>query len=131
LLPLVYCLIDVHISLKVIKGGAFYLFCLTPTMAHQLQAKKELLIIGDSNIERNILHTGRLYCELAESVPARNLQELSMAVGQIQNGKHKVVVFAMLTNLIINAGNTVTAIDLPPRLVAVEACLKSLLKDIA
>jgi hypothetical protein len=100
-------------------------------MARQLQANKELLIIGDSNIERNILHTGRLYCQLAESVPARNLAELSQAVGQIQPSKHKVVVFAMLTNLVINAGNAISTLDLSPRLVAVEAFLKTLFKDIS
>jgi hypothetical protein len=81
-------------------------------MAHQLQAKKELLIIGDSNIERNILHTGRLYCELAESVPARNLEELSRAVDQIQPNRHKVVVFAMLTNLVISTGNAIPTLDI-------------------
>ncbi len=99
-------------------------------MARQLQANKELLIIGNSNIERNILHTGRLYCQLAESVPARNLQELSNAVSQIQPNKHKVVVFAMLTNLIVSAGNSISTIDPSPRLIAVESCLKALFKDI-
>jgi hypothetical protein len=99
-------------------------------MARQLQANKELLIIGDSNIERNILHTGRLYCQLAESVPARNLTELSRAVGHIQPNKHKVVVFAMLTNLVINAGNAVSTLVVSDRLIAVEACLKALLRDI-
>jgi len=100
-------------------------------MARQLQANKELLIIGDSNVERNILHTGRLYCQLAESVPARNLLELSRAVGQIQPNKHKVVIFAMLTNLIVSTGNAVSAMDLSPRIIAIEACLKSLFKDIS
>jgi hypothetical protein len=100
-------------------------------MARQLQANKELLIIGDSNVERNILHTGRLYCQLAESVPARNLVELGKAVGQIQPSRHKVVVFAMLTNLVVNAGNATPTIDPSVRLIAVEACLKSLFKDIA
>ncbi len=103
---------------------------LSYTMARQLQAKKELLIIGDSNIERNILHTGRLYCEMAESVPARNLEELSRAVEQIQPNKHKVVVFAMLTNLVISAGSAIPTLDISPRLVAIEACLKSLFRDI-
>ncbi len=80
-------------------------------MARQLQAKKELLLLGDSNVERNILHTGRLYCQLAESVPARNIAELSNAVNQIQPNKHKVVVLAMLTNIIINAGNSIATLD--------------------
>jgi hypothetical protein len=99
-------------------------------MSRQLNANKELLILGDSNVERNLLHTGRLYCQLAESVPARNISELSTAVVQIQPSKHKVVVLAMLTNIIITAGNAVATLDPAPRLIAVEACLKSLFKDL-
>jgi len=98
-----------------IKGGtvARHSF-FSNKMARQLQANKELLIIGDSNIERNILHTGRLYCQLAESVPTRNLGELGQAVGKIQPGRHKVVVFAMLTNIIVNAGNAISTLDPSP-----------------
>ena len=99
-------------------------------MARQLQAKKELLILGDSNVERTILHTGRLYCQLAESVPARNISELSNAVNQIQPTKHKVVVLAMLTNIVINAGNAIATLDPAARVIAVEACLKSLFTDL-
>jgi hypothetical protein len=99
-------------------------------MSRQLQAKKELLIIGDSNVERNILHTGRLYCQLAESVPARNISELSKAVTQIQPSKHKAVVFAMLTKLIVSAGNSLATLDTSARLISVEACLKNLFIDL-
>jgi hypothetical protein len=100
-------------------------------MARQLQANKELLIIGDSNVERNILHTGRLYCQLAESLPTRNLTELSTAVNHIQPTKHKVVVFAMLTNIIISAGNSVATLDNSAHLIAVEASLKNLFADLS
>jgi hypothetical protein len=99
-------------------------------MARQLQANKELLLIGDSNVERNILHTGRLYCQLAESLPARNISELSSAVGQIQPSKHKAVVFAMLTNIIVSSGNSVATLDPSARLIAVETCLKNLFTDL-
>ncbi len=98
-------------------------------MARQLQANKELLILGDSNIERNILHTGRLYCQLAESVPAQNLTELGAAVGHIDPTRHKVVVFAMLTNIVVGAGNAVSTLDPAARLIAIEACLKTLFRD--
>ena len=99
-------------------------------MSRQLQANKELLIIGDSNVERNLLHTGRLYCQLAVSVPARNLSELGKAVGLIQPSKHKVVVFAMVTNILVNAGNALSTLDPSAHLIAIEACLKSLFRDI-
>ncbi len=81
-------------------------------------------------MERHILHTGRLYCQLAESVPARNITELSNAVNQIQPNKHKVVVLAMLTNIVVNAGNTIATLDPSARLIAVEACLNSLITDL-
>jgi hypothetical protein len=99
-------------------------------MARQLQAKKELLLLGDSNVERNILHTGRLYCQMAESVPARNITELSNAVNQIQPAKHKVVVLAVLTNIIVNSGNAIATLDPSARLIAMEACLKGLFTDL-
>ena len=87
-------------------------------------------MLGDSNVERNILHTGRLYCQMAESVPARNITELSNAVNQIQPAKHKVVVLAMLTNIIVNSGNAIATLDPSARLIAVEACLKGLFTDL-
>jgi hypothetical protein len=87
-------------------------------------------LLGDSNVERNILHTGRLYCQMAESVPARNITELSNAVNQIQPAEHKVVVLAMLTNIIVNSGNAIATLDPSARLIAVEACLKGLFTDL-
>ncbi len=87
-------------------------------------------MLGDSNVERNILHTGRLYCQMAESVPARNITELSNAVNQIQPAEHKVVVLAMLTNIIVNSGNAIATLDPSARLIAVEACLKGLFTDL-
>ena len=99
-------------------------------MSRQLQARKSILIIGDSNVERNIRHTGRLYCEQAESVPARNQVEYHAAVKNIQPNKHKIVVFAMTTNLVINAGNTALSADLPTRLTSIDSYLEVLIKEI-
>jgi hypothetical protein len=99
-------------------------------MSRQLQARKSLLLIGDSNVERNILHTGRLYCDEAESVPARNQNELHAALRLIQPNKHKLVVFAMLTNLVISAGNLAPSTDLRSRLTAIESYLKVLIREI-
>ncbi len=53
-------------------------------MSRQIQAAKDLLIFGDSNVERNILHTGRLYSQSSESVPSRNLNEFTSALAQTQ-----------------------------------------------
>jgi hypothetical protein len=99
-------------------------------MARQLQVNsKELLIIGDSNVERNILHTGRMYSQYAESIPARNLSEFSTALSKVKPDMHKSVVFAMFTNIVANSGGTI-AQDLSTRLSSVEACLKLVLQDI-
>jgi len=99
-------------------------------MSRQLQARKSLLIIGDSNVERNILHTGRLYCEQAESVPARNQGEYQKALKSIQPNQHKLVVFAMLTNLVVNAGNASSSTALSSRLTSIESFLSSFIKDL-
>jgi hypothetical protein len=99
-------------------------------MSRQVQATKDLLIFGDSNVERNILHTGRLYSMSSESVPSRNLNEFTQALNQFQPGKYKIVVFSMFTNIAINAGNSVPVNSTASRLSAIEACLKSLLRII-
>jgi hypothetical protein len=99
-------------------------------MARQLQAAKDLLILGDSNVERNILHTGRLYSQTSESIPDRNITELNQALTQLQPGKYKIVVFAMLTNLVINAGNSSTLNNPATRLAAIEASLKTLFRTL-
>jgi hypothetical protein len=98
-------------------------------MARSLTAK-QFLIVGDSNVERNLLHAGRLYSELADSVPARNLDELATALRALQPNKYKVVIFAMLTNIVITAGNSSPKPDLDSRLLSIEACLKPLIKDL-
>ncbi len=53
--------------------GSFSVSC-SKAMARSLTAK-QFLIVGDSNVEHNLLHAGRLYSELADSVPARNLAQ--------------------------------------------------------
>jgi hypothetical protein len=98
-------------------------------MSRQLQASKELLILGDSNVERNLLHTGRLYCQHAESVAARNLQEFTHTLSQLQPDRHKIVVLAMFTNIVVEAGS-INVRDVASRLSAIEACLKALVRDI-
>jgi hypothetical protein len=99
-------------------------------MARQTQAAKDLLIFGDSNVERNILHTGRLYSLSSESVPSRNLNEFRQALAQLQPGKYRIVIFSMFTNIVINTGNSVATNTPAARLSAIEACLKSLFRII-
>ncbi len=98
-------------------------------MSRQLQARKEILILGDSNVERNLLHSGRLYCQYAESVATRNLHEFTHALSQLQPEGPNLVVLAMFTNIVVEAGS-IHVRDLPSRLLAIEACLKILIRDI-
>ncbi len=99
-------------------------------MSRQLQARIDLLIIGDSNVERNLFHTGRLYCLQSESVPARNVAEFSEALKQIQLHRHKIVVFAMLANIVVNANSSSPSTELHSCLTAIEACLKKLVQTV-
>lgn len=73
-------------------------------MARQLHVK-DILIIGDSNIRRNIARSGRYYSQSAEIGSARNLTEFAEAVKMIEPEKFKIVIFAMITNIAIDAGN--------------------------
>ncbi len=94
------------------------------------QFTKEILIIGDSNIERNILHTGQVYSQLCDSVPARNLEEFATALKQLLPDKYRMVIFAMLTNIVVHAGGAAPTPDLQTRLLCIEACLKPLIRTI-
>jgi hypothetical protein len=90
---------------------------------------KELLIFGDSNVERNIPHAGLFYRQYTETVAARNITEFNSALGKARPDKYKSVVFAMFTNIVVNAGSTVTQ-DLASRLTSVEACLRTVVRSI-
>jgi hypothetical protein len=99
-------------------------------MSRQAQISKDLLLIGDSNVERNLLHTGRLYCQQSESVLARNISELNEALKNLPQNKYKIIIFAMLTNIVITAGNTAPANTAEARLLVIEACLKDLIRTL-
>jgi hypothetical protein len=99
-------------------------------MSRQLVAK-EILIVGDSNIQRNLLSAGRLYSDLSENGLARNLVELAEAIKLIHHDKYKLIIFAMMTNIIVDAGNTATSTCLDARLAAIKPYLEALIKDIS
>jgi hypothetical protein len=99
-------------------------------MSRQLQAGKELLIFGDSNVERNLSGTGRLYCSQTDSVPARNLTEFHQALSQLPPNKYRIVIFAMMTNIVISAGNSVSANNNYDRIKTIETCVKKIIRTI-
>jgi hypothetical protein len=89
---------------------------------------KNILIIGDSNIRRNLARSGRYYSQSAEIGSARNLAEFTEAVKMIEPEKYKIVIFAMITNVAIDAGNP--CLDNQARLQAISDCLGPLFIDI-
>ncbi len=96
-------------------------------MARQLHVK-DILLIGDSNIRRNIARSGRYYSQSAEIGSARNLTEFAEAVKMIEPEKFKIVIFAMITNIAIDAGNP--CLDAQARLQAISDCLGPLFVEI-
>jgi len=105
------------------------LLIVIPKMSQQGQSKP-ILIVGDSNVERNLLRSGRLYSQQCDSVLARNLNELAVALTGLQPNTYQMVIFAMLSNIVISAGNSAQSPDLQARLDAIDSCLKSLFKDL-
>ena len=71
-------------------------------MASQLQAR-EYLLLGDSNVSRFYTKIGLSQAQNLAYVQARNVEEVSAALGNIQRS-YKVVVMAFWSNLIVAAG---------------------------
>jgi hypothetical protein len=67
-------------------------------MARLLHAK-DILIIGYSNDRRHLSRSGRSYSVTAECGTARNLSEFAEAAKMLEPDKYKIVIFAMLTNV--------------------------------
>ena len=63
---------------------------------------RELLLIGDSNVRRFYSKLGS-QVQLLEFAQARSLEELNTAI-QTVKASYKIVVFAFITNLIVNCG---------------------------
>ena len=88
-------------------------------MARQLQAK-QILILGNSNLRRNLAHAGRLYSQLSKVGLSRNLKEFREAANMIDPDHYKIVIFAMTINIVIAAGKTALDYDYasPPLMTA-------------
>jgi hypothetical protein len=96
-------------------------------MSRQIHAR-DILIIGDSNVRRNLARSGRHYSQSADIGSARNLSEFAEAVKLIQPDKYRIVVFAMLTNIVVDAGSPV--LDPSARVQAISDSLGPLFQDI-
>ena len=67
----------------------------------------EFLIMGDSNVKRFYTKIGLTNAQNIEFVEARNMAEFNTALTSIKNA-FKIVIFAFLTNLVIDAGDAAT-----------------------
>jgi len=67
---------------------------------------KEVLIIGDSNVQRFYTRLGQL-AQGMDFIRARNSDEMTQAFASFKAGKaaFKIVVLAFITNLIVAAGD--------------------------
>lgn len=73
-------------------------------MASQLQAR-EYLVIGDSNVSRFYTKIGISLAQNLDFVQARNVDEVTAALGSIQRS-YKLVVMAFWSNLIVASGES-------------------------
>jgi hypothetical protein len=96
-------------------------------MAQQAKVR-EVLIVGDSNVRRHLFRTGRSYAQAADCAQARNLDEFAEACQKISPDNYKLVVFAMLTNIVVTAGSS--GHDHDSRMLAIDECLDTLISDI-
>jgi hypothetical protein len=89
---------------------------------------RDVLLIGDSNVRRHLFRAGRHYAQSSDYLVARNTVELEEALKKIKPDQYRVVVFAMLTNLVVEAGSAGT--DTDSRMVAISEYLGSLLQEL-
>ena len=66
-------------------------------------AQPEFLILGDSNVKRFYTRLGLTQAQNIEFAQARNMNEVTNALSTVKNC-FKFVIFACLTNLIVDAG---------------------------
>jgi hypothetical protein len=96
-------------------------------MSCQTQVR-DVLIIGDSNVRRYLFRAGLHYAQSTDFGVARNQPEFDEAIKLMQPDKYRIVVFAVLTNLVVDAGET--APDQSRRLLAIEECLSNFIQSL-
>jgi len=97
------------------------------TMSQQVQARN-LLILGDSNIRRYLYRAGGAYSLTCDCGLARNMTEFGNSLKMVESTNYRIIVFAMLTNILIDAGSTGT--DHTTRMDAIEECLNPLIENL-
>jgi hypothetical protein len=96
-------------------------------MSQQVLAR-DLLLLGDSNIRRYLYRAGGAYSQTCDCGMARNLTEFGSALKMVESKNYRIVVFAMMTNILIDAGSAGN--DHSTRLDAIEECLSPLMENL-
>jgi hypothetical protein len=89
---------------------------------------KDLLIIGDSNIRRYLYRAGGAYSLACDCGLARNLTEFGKTLKMIETKNYRIVIFAMMTNVVIDAGSY--GKDQSSRLELIGECISPLLENL-
>jgi hypothetical protein len=96
-------------------------------MARQVLSK-DVLIIGDSNIRRYLYRSGGAYSQACECDVAQNLNEFEDTLKMIDSSKYRLVIFAMMTNIVIDAGSA--GHDQASRMESIGECVSPLVETL-
>jgi hypothetical protein len=96
-------------------------------MARQV-ISRDVLILGDSNIRRYLYRCGGAYSEACDCGMARSLSEFGQNLKMVDNPSYRIVVFAMFTNIVIDAGSV--GHDHQTRLEAIDECISPLIENL-
>jgi hypothetical protein len=89
---------------------------------------KDVLIVGDSNIRRYLYRSGGAYSQACDCGLARNLTEFGDTLKLIESDKYRIVIFAMMTNIVIDAGSA--GHDQSSRMELIGECISPLLENL-
>jgi hypothetical protein len=87
-----------------------------------------VLILGDSNIRRYLYRSGGAYSQTCDCGMARSMTEFGTNLRMVEAPNYRIIIFAMLTNIVIDAGST--GHDHSSRMDAIEECVSPLLENL-
>jgi hypothetical protein len=89
---------------------------------------KDLLILGDSNVKRYLYRAGGAYSQACDCGLARNMTEFGNTLNLLEAKDYRIVIFAMMTNIVIDAGSG--GHDQASRLELIGECTSPLLENL-
>jgi len=89
---------------------------------------RDVLILGDSNVRRYLGRCGGAYTQACDCGLARNMSEFGSSLRMVEANNYRIVIFAMMTNVVIDAGSE--GQDHHSRIHAVDECLSPLVENL-